>query len=43
MSWMQKLYETYEACEKQGRVGDRDENPMLLPLYHGTQQAQLEV
>ena len=43
MSWMQKLYETYEACEKQGRVGDRDENPMLLPLYHGTQQAQMEV
>ena len=43
MSWMQKLYETYEACKAQGLVGKRDETPMLLPLYHGTQQAQLEV
>ncbi|MDD3213157.1 MAG: type I-C CRISPR-associated protein Cas8c/Csd1, partial [Eubacteriales bacterium] len=46
MSWMQKLYETYEACVKQDLVGKRDtadNEPMLLPLYHGTQQAQLEV
>ncbi len=43
MSWMQKLYETYNACELQGLAGKRDETPMLLPLYHGTQQAQLEV
>lgn len=43
MSWMQKLYEVYDARERQKKVGDPDETPMLLPLYHGTQQAQLEV
>ena len=43
MSWMQKLYEVYDACERQGKIGDLNEQPMLLPLYHGTQQAQLEV
>lgn len=43
MSWMQKLCEVYDACEQQGLAGKRDENPMLLPLYHTTLRAQLEV
>ncbi len=43
MSWMQKLYEVYQACEQRGLVGKWDETPALLPLYHSTQKAQVEV
>ncbi len=43
MSWIQKLCEVYNACEAQGLAGKRDKNPMLLPLYHTTLRAQLEV
>lgn len=39
MSWMQKLYETYEAC-----VGREPEGAEpLMPICHTTQQAQIEV
>lgn len=41
MGWMQKLYDTYERCE--GLVGVREGNkPPLMPIYHTTQQAQVE-
>lgn len=42
MSWMQKLYETYENCRD--LVGKREEEnkPPLMPIYHTTQQAQIE-
>lgn len=39
MSWIQKLYETYEAC-----VGREPEGvEPLMPICHTTQQAQIEV
>jgi CRISPR-associated protein Csd1 len=43
MSWIQKLYDTYENC--QSHVGEaEDENLQpLMPIYHMTQQAQIEV
>ena len=42
MSWMQKLYETYENC--QGEIGKMREGQVpLLPVFHSTQQAQIEV
>jgi CRISPR-associated protein Csd1 len=42
MSWMQKLYETYENCS--GLVGKVEQEGMtpLLPIYHMTVQAQIE-
>jgi CRISPR-associated protein Csd1 len=39
MSWMQKLYETYERCA--GREADGVEP--VMPVCHTTQQAQIEV
>lgn len=41
MSWMQKLYETYEANKH--RVGDRNESVPLLPILHMYQEAHIEV
>ncbi len=39
MSWMQKLYETYNAC-----IGKEPEGTeLLMPICHTTQQAQIEV
>lgn len=44
MSWMQKLYEAYEAAEAADSVGkETDGQPMLLPMYHSTQNAQIEM
>ena len=43
MSWMQKLCQVYEAAERHNQVGDYQAKPVLLPLYHGTQQAQIEL
>ena len=43
MSWMQKLYETYNNCE--GKIGysiNEKERP-LLPICHITTQAQIEI
>ena len=41
MGWMQKLYETYENC--QSLVGkEEDGKTPLMPIYHTTQQAQVE-
>jgi CRISPR-associated protein Csd1 len=39
MSWMQKLYETYERCA--GREPEGLE--ALMPICHTTQQAQIEI
>ena len=42
MGWMQKLYETYENCQSLvGAVEDDNKTP-LMPIYHMTQQAQIE-
>lgn len=38
MSWLQKLYETYEACKGRGLAGKP-----LAPIAHTTQQAHVEV
>ncbi|MEG2199466.1 MAG: type I-C CRISPR-associated protein Cas8c/Csd1 [Anaerovorax sp.] len=43
MSWIMKLYETYENCGDQaGKIG-AEGSPVLLPIAHTTQQAQIEV
>jgi len=42
MSWLQKLYETYENC--QPLIGAGPENGVpLLPICHTTQKAQIEI
>jgi len=40
MSWIQKLYETYESCFNNNAVPDSD---ALFPIAHTTQQAHVEV
>lgn len=43
MSWIQKLYETYENCISEvGNVGTDEKTP-LLPIAHSTQNAQIEI
>ncbi len=43
MSWMQKLYETYNNCEgKIGYSNNEKERP-LLPICHTTAQAHIEI
>lgn len=39
MSWIQKLYETYEACAGKEPEGAEP----LMPICHTTQQAQIEI
>lgn len=43
MSWIQKLYETYENC--QSIIGDcsSENEALLLPICHTTQMAQIEI
>lgn len=43
MSWMQKLCEVYDAGERMNKTKNYTVAPVLLPLYHGTQQAQIEL
>lgn len=43
MGWMQKLYDTYENCESLVGVRESEAKPPLMPIYHTTQQAQIEV
>jgi CRISPR-associated protein Csd1 len=43
MSWTQKLYETYNNCEKMVGVGADDNEVSLLPICHTTQKAQIEI
>jgi CRISPR-associated protein Csd1 len=43
MSWIQKLYETYENCQSMiGAGADENEVP-LLPICHTTQKAHVEI
>lgn len=42
MSWLNDLYLTYEACKSEAGVV-KAEQPLLLPIAHLTQNAQLEV
>lgn len=43
LSWMQKLYDTYENCKSEiGATGTSDKVP-LLPIAHSTQNAQIEI
>ncbi len=46
MSWIQKLYDTYENCQSLVGVvedeNEKDSKPPLMPIYHMTQQAQIE-
>lgn len=44
MSWIQKLYDTYENCKSEvGVIGISQEITPLLPIAHSTQNAQIEV
>src|SRR3990172_436013 len=43
MSWIQKLYETYDNCQSMiGKVASEKEVP-LLPICHTTNKAQIEI
>ena len=43
MSWIQKLYETYENCSPLIGAGATEEEIPLLPICHTTQKAQIEI
>lgn len=42
MSWLNDLYLTFEACKSEVGVV-RDSAPILLPVAHSTQNAQIEI
>ncbi len=41
MSWIQKLVETYDNC--QSMIGVEGKDTPLLPIFHTTQKAQIEI
>lgn len=43
MSWIQRLYETYEYCQSMIGVGSDGKEVPLLPICHTTQKAQIEI
>ena len=43
MSWIQKLYETYEQCNSASSTVTDDDVSILLPISHTTQEAHLEI
>ena len=43
MSWIQKLFETYNNCQSMIGVGADDNEVSLLPICHTTQKAQIEI
>ncbi|HVJ48741.1 type I-C CRISPR-associated protein Cas8c/Csd1 [Desulfitobacterium sp.] len=43
MSWMPKLYETYENCQSVIGYGSDENTIPLLPICHTTQKAQIEI
>lgn len=43
MSWIQKLYETYNNSEELIGAGSDDNSVPLLPICHTTQKAQIEI
>ncbi len=43
MSWIQKLYETYEQCQSTASFDTASADAILLPISHTTQEAQIEI
>src|SRR5665647_2666803 len=44
LSWIQKLYDTYENCKSEvGVVGTDKRITPLLPIAHSTQNVQIEI
>lgn len=43
MSWIQKLYETYENCQAGNTFDSSANEHLLLPVSHITQEAQIEI
>lgn len=43
MSWIHKLYETYENCQSQIGVQSTEDKAILLPICHTTQKAHIEI
>ncbi|MFH1824163.1 MAG: type I-C CRISPR-associated protein Cas8c/Csd1 [Candidatus Firestonebacteria bacterium] len=43
MSWIQKLYETYENCQSMIGNTDNENEVPLLPICHTTQKAHIEI
>lgn len=43
MSWIQKLYETYENCQSMIGTGADENSVPLLPICHTTQKAHVEI
>lgn len=43
MSWIQKLYETYENCQAMVGYESIENEVPLLPICHTTQKAQIEI
>ena len=43
MSWIQKLYDTYEQCQLASSPVTYDDVSILLPISHTTQEAHLEI
>lgn len=43
MSWIHKLYETYENCQSMIGVASDENQVELLPICHTTQMAQIEI
>jgi CRISPR-associated protein Csd1 len=43
MSWIQKLYETYDNCQSMIGSESSDNKVPLLPICHTTQMAQIEI
>lgn len=43
MSWIYKLYKTYENCKSEIGVVGSDKITPLLPIAHSTQNAQMEI
>src|SRR5690349_15748349 len=43
MSWIQKLYETYNTCQMMVGMESNENKVPLLPICHTTQMAQIEI
>lgn len=43
MSWIEKLYETYEYCQPLIGRFETENDPILLPIAHTTQNAHIEL
>ena len=44
MSWINKLYDTYENCKSEvGVIGTNEKKTPLLPISHSTQNAHIEI